>query len=342
MKVSVVIPLYNKAPYIRRTLDSVLGQTFGKFELIVVDDGSTDASREVVDGMRDRRVRLISQANAGPAAARNLGLSKASGQYIVFMDADDEWKDGFLNHTVELLEQSPDDVAAVCTGYLTYPQARSTWPMWQRRGLNDGVLRLTPDSPAIFAVHLLAFMSPWNTLARTEVVRRFGGFCRRGKFLYAEDAFLWLQVLMNHAIRVSPAELVCYHTEASGLAMHRRQARPIEPMLIYPQDLRATCPEPMIGLLDNILAIRAAKTALMLGYFGQWRAGRALLSQFCPMASLGLPNVALAQLAATPAGAAAGWLVRHWVSKRGPRPTDCVPNMPGPSQPSLKSSVRYA
>ncbi len=89
-QVSVIIPLYNKERIVERSVRSVLTQTFQDFELIIVDDGSTDGSMDVVKGIHDDRIVLISQENGGPGKARNTGVSHAKGDWIVFLDADDE------------------------------------------------------------------------------------------------------------------------------------------------------------------------------------------------------------------------------------------------------------
>ena len=98
--VSVVIPLYNKEKYIQKTLTSVFKQTFQDFEIIIVNDGSTDNSLAEVKKFNDKRIRIISQKNAGVSAARNKGIYEAQYELIAFMDADDEW---FPNHLEELL-----------------------------------------------------------------------------------------------------------------------------------------------------------------------------------------------------------------------------------------------
>ena len=315
MKVSIVVPLYNKAEFIGRTMQSVLMQTYRNFEVIVVDDGSFDGGAQIIQNFRDARVRVIRQDNAGPAAARNRGLAEAKGEYIVFMDADDEWMTDFLRYTVSILDHAEHHVAAVSTNYVQCPQRTSAWPMWSRRGLREGEYRLTQDTHPMEAVHLLAFMSPWNTLLRTQEVRWQGGFYHHSKCLYGEDSYLWLKLLLNHSVYISSETLAVYHTEASSLATHRKAPRPIEPLLLDPGELHTTCPPNMAPLLNGMLAIRAARTALMLSYFGKWQQGRELLNRFCPSSTWHLPSVALSHLGATPAGSLAGWLGRKLTSK---------------------------
>lgn len=89
--ISVVIPLYNKDKQIAKTLYSVLKQTYPNFEVIVVNDGSTDNSLSEVSKISDSRIRLICQENKGVSAARNRGIQEAKSDYIAFLDADDEW-----------------------------------------------------------------------------------------------------------------------------------------------------------------------------------------------------------------------------------------------------------
>ena len=95
MIVSVVVPLFNKARYLSRALNSIWAQEFADFEVIVVDDGSTDDSLAVALTHKDKRLRVISQANAGPGR-RNRGIAEANGPFVAFLDADDAWKPNFL------------------------------------------------------------------------------------------------------------------------------------------------------------------------------------------------------------------------------------------------------
>ena len=112
MKFSVIIPLYNKAPYVKKALESVCRQTYSDYELIVINDGSTDDSCTIaeeylrdIDGVN---YRLITQENQGVSAARNNGIAKSKGEYVAFLDADDWWEPTFLEKMATLIEDYPD------------------------------------------------------------------------------------------------------------------------------------------------------------------------------------------------------------------------------------------
>ena len=111
MRFSVVIPLYNKAPYVKKALESVFAQTFRDFELIVVDDGSTDDSLNVAKEVLDASGiyhQLIHQDNAGVSTARNNGVASSNGDYICFLDADDWWAPNFLERMDWLIKEYPE------------------------------------------------------------------------------------------------------------------------------------------------------------------------------------------------------------------------------------------
>jgi glycosyltransferase involved in cell wall biosynthesis len=106
-EVSVIIPLFNKAPYIARALNSVLNQTFQDYEVIVVNDGSTDDGAAIVRGFRDPRMRLIQQENRGVSVARNRGVGESRSDLIAFLDADDEWFPRHLENIMRLRKNFP-------------------------------------------------------------------------------------------------------------------------------------------------------------------------------------------------------------------------------------------
>jgi glycosyltransferase involved in cell wall biosynthesis len=117
---SVVIPLYNKAHTIKRTLGSILTQTFKEFEVIIINDGSTDNGIEVIKNFtNDTRIRIIEQENQGVSAARNQGVAKAKYEYVAFMDGDDEWISGYLQSVINVITKFPT-AGMICTAGLVY------------------------------------------------------------------------------------------------------------------------------------------------------------------------------------------------------------------------------
>lgn len=108
MKFSIVTPLYNKALYIEQTIKSVLSQTYTDFELIVINDSSTDNSQEIVESITDPRVQLFTKPNGGVSAARNYGINKASGEVVCFLDADDIWEKNYLMELSQTIDAYPD------------------------------------------------------------------------------------------------------------------------------------------------------------------------------------------------------------------------------------------
>jgi glycosyltransferase involved in cell wall biosynthesis len=104
--VSIILPTYNRSELIKRSIDSVLTQKYGNFELIVIDDGSTDNTEEILKSFNDERIRILkNKENKGAAAARNMGISISIGTYIAFQDSDDEWLPQKLNRQVEVLSR---------------------------------------------------------------------------------------------------------------------------------------------------------------------------------------------------------------------------------------------
>ncbi len=106
--ISVVIPLYNKETSVAQSLQSVLSQSYDDFEVVIVDDGSTDGSVAIVEAINDPRIRLIRQENGGPSKARNTGVKNARGEWIVFLDADDELLPGAIEYFADLLKAHQD------------------------------------------------------------------------------------------------------------------------------------------------------------------------------------------------------------------------------------------
>ena len=179
--VSVVIPTYNRGWIVRDAIDSVLGQTYADFELIVVDDGSTDRTPQILDAYGDR-LKVIRQANQGVSAARNRGIGDCSGPLIALLDSDDIWLPEKLAVQVDFYKENP--AALIC----------QTEEIWIRNDLrvNPGKRHRKP-SGMIFERSLdLCLVSPSAVMVRRELFEKVGLFDE--SLPACEDYDLWLRV----------------------------------------------------------------------------------------------------------------------------------------------------
>lgn len=113
-KITVVIPVYNAEAYLDKTIQSVLAQSYSDFEVILVNDGSQDRSVEICEQFHDPRIQILHQENQGPAAARNLGIRHAQGEYVAFLDGDDLWTEDKLARHIEHLDRNPEVGVSFC------------------------------------------------------------------------------------------------------------------------------------------------------------------------------------------------------------------------------------
>ena len=121
---SIIVPLYNKADFVAASIESILGQTHPHFEVIVVDDGSTDSSAAVVRGFKDDRIRLVVQTNQGVSAAKNRGIQEARHDLLAFLDADDWWDRDYLLEMARLVEAHPE-LSLYCASYARVEHGRA-------------------------------------------------------------------------------------------------------------------------------------------------------------------------------------------------------------------------
>jgi Glycosyl transferase family 2 len=296
-RVSVVVPLYNKAPYIERCLDSILSQTVGDLEVIVVNDGSTDGGEEVVRRCRDDRVRLITQANSGPGAARNRGAAESRAPILAMLDGDDAWDLDYIERSLRCLDLG---IASVSWGSMEFPLRQSTGRRWAGIGIPDGPYRVSAATPPRLLAGMVSNMLPSSTVIRKDVFESLGGFYAKNRCLFAEDAYLWLKLLLRHKVEFQAAPLVRRFCDASELSMNLKGPRPIEPFLLDPAELWECCPAELRPLARKFLALRACKTASVYGYFHQPAQARALVRKFVSARDCNLPFFFLALTACTP------------------------------------------
>jgi len=274
--VSVIIPTYNRATHISRAIESILTQSYRDWEVIVVDDGSSDHTKQVVQAYGDR-VRYVFQSNAGPGAARNLGIRISEGTYLAFLDSDDAWMPEFLAKTVGALDAHAD-VDVVTTGIYVGPADRKTEAMME--GVETGVWQL----PTRFARRQVPFMlngfCAGAVLVRKDVVARYGGFYEHGCTL-GEDVYLWVQVVLNHRIYRRREPLAWYDTEASKLGFASgRKHYPLEPVLVDPQPIWRNCPDRHRAFLSCWLAGHALKSIHLQVAAGDYEKARWLIEHY--------------------------------------------------------------
>lgn len=192
--VSIIIPTYNCALYIAETIASVLDQSFKDIELIVVDDGSTDATRDIVASF-SQPVRLVTQANAGVCVARNRGISEASGKYICLMDHDDYWFPHKLDRQVHTLEQQPE-TGVVYSSFILWHRDKSSgqFPSPDTFDLNSYSDDTVPEfSGWIYHQFLIdCWMLTSTAMFRAEIFDQCGLFDE--SLPYSEDWDLWLRI----------------------------------------------------------------------------------------------------------------------------------------------------
>lgn len=207
IKVTVIVPLYNKAPYIQRAIDSIFAQTIQDFEIIVVDDGSTDDGSRIVEAYGDIRLRLLRQGNQGVSSARNRGVNEAQADFIVFLDADDEWLPAHLETLFRLRETYPA-AGAYADAYLIHtPNNR----------LMDPNYRCIPASPwegEIPRYFLSAALGhyPLNSSVlgmKKTVFNEMNGY--PPGVWYGEDAVLWAKIAVSYPIVFSWTTGAIYH-----------------------------------------------------------------------------------------------------------------------------------
>lgn len=233
---SVVIPLYNKALSIRETLRSVLSQSFIDFEVIVVNDGSTDGSLKEVGATIDPRIRLISQQNQGEAGARNVGISHANAQYIAFLDADDLWSSNHLAVVDSLIDQFPEAGVFATRYSVKCGDLLSELPTF--RSLIDNS-RGTVEDYFKAMVRCPLFILPSCAVVPLSVFQIVGGFSFGQKL--GADQDMWSRITVaGYKIAIDKETTVTYREDAENRACvyHR-----IESVLPYCQNLQ--------GMLDR-------------------------------------------------------------------------------------------
>lgn len=226
MKFSVIIPLYNKAPYVRKALETVCAQTYRDYEIIVINDGSTDNSaiiaEEYLNGVEGISYKILFQQNAGVSAARNNGVAQASGDYFAFLDADDWWEPTYLECMTQLIADYPEAGLYACnyvyykpgkthvvlnipTGYINYPKAYY-------------------ESGAMPVTSITAIMP-------RKVFEEMGGFPLGIKL--GEDFLLWARTAMHYPVAFLNEPLAWYNNDVPATLRATRNLHAPEHHMLF-------------------------------------------------------------------------------------------------------------
>lgn len=186
---SIIIPLFNKEKYIYKTLLSVINQSFPYFEVIVVNDGSTDNSLKIVQEFKDKRIRVFSIQNGGVSRARNFGISKSKFEYISFLDADDLWEINYLETIKDLINNYPEaDVFA--TNYKVLSENKTNNYKKYKTGLIDNYFKSSIKQSIL---HTSSTVVSINALKNIGII--FNENLSRG-----EDLDLWMRLSKKYKI----------------------------------------------------------------------------------------------------------------------------------------------
>jgi len=214
IKISVVIPLYNKRDYILRSVNSVLAQSYDNLELIVVDDGSTDGSANSIRSVVDSRLSIHRQNNAGEGAARNTGAKLATSNWVAYLDADDSWKPEFLAEIATMVNKFPS--ATLCaTGYRIRTPGSCTVVGTKGQAaaeLHSNFFKLAHAGKLPFCASSVA--------VSREVLIACGGFAEQEPL--GADQDLWCRLLTNTSFAFNPQALATYHEDAQGRVCNRQ------------------------------------------------------------------------------------------------------------------------
>lgn len=206
-KVSVVIPAFNASKTIKATLKSVIDQSFEDFEIIVINDGSTDDTLEVVNEIGDQRIKTFTYSNGGLATARNRGISHATGDYVAFLDADDLWTKDKLESQVEALENNSDAGLAYSLSYYLNEDGKS---------YHIGS-KLSPEGDVYAHILVSNFLDSGSSpLVRKTVIDSIGLF--DSTISGAADWDYWIRIAAKWPFVLIPERQIFYRQSGSSMS----------------------------------------------------------------------------------------------------------------------------
>jgi len=210
-RVSIVIPTYNRRLLLKETLDSVMAQSYTDFEVLVIDDGSDDGTREMVTGISDPRIRYDGQAHSGlPAAGRNRGIRISRGAWIAFLDSDDLWLPDKLEKQLQLNETRPD-IGLFYSMATTIGHGNDQVPTIPYRRMRSG--HVFED------LFYFNFIPTLTVLVRRATLDHVGLFDERPDFKAIEDYDLWLRIAHDYPVLCLPLVTARYRNHEGKLTV---------------------------------------------------------------------------------------------------------------------------
>jgi glycosyltransferase involved in cell wall biosynthesis len=193
LRISVIVPVYNREHTIRRAIDSIISQSYKPEEIIVVDDGSTDRTKEVIKDYSDALRCIFLPRNSGPSRARNVGINSARSEWIAFLDSDDEWKRDKLKNQVEYLRRYP------------FYQILQSEEVWIRNGVRVNPCKHHKKPVGWIWEKSLqrCLVSPSAVLVKKDLLKQYGGFDE--SLPVCEDYDLWLRISRHYPVGLEPS-----------------------------------------------------------------------------------------------------------------------------------------
>lgn len=207
--VSVILPTYQRAHLISESIESVCRQTYSNWELIVVDDGSTDNTSEVVNSYskKDKRIKYLKkQQNRGVASARNIGIGEAAGEYIAFIDSDDLWVESKLEKQAKLMNEISD--CMLISGDISYSDGKT---FFTKHPL--------PEEINFKSLFIRNFIATSTVILRREILGKIGLFSENLR--NCSDYEMWLRIAFCSRIKVTPEIFACYRSQSDSLTIDR-------------------------------------------------------------------------------------------------------------------------
>ena len=212
--ISILMSCFNSEKTVSEAIESILSQSYRDWELLVIDDASSDRSVEIINGFSDKRIHLLQQENQGWPAARNYGLKHAKGEFLAFLDSDDTWHPEFLTRMIDAISDNPAAILAYCG--------------WQNVGLQGGRGEpfIPPEYDAADRAEVFLGGCRWpihGVVIQTSVVRDAGGFDET--FRASADYDLWLRVATKGRLILVPEVLAFYrHHDGEQITKNKRRS----------------------------------------------------------------------------------------------------------------------